>query len=125
MSVEEPVDKGLGRSVCIAWALIALSILVPIFSLILPYPPLAGIDAGDWFSRSGAVTTVFALLAEAELIRARLSITPGTFSDEGLDAKRRKYLPKLRYPDRLVFWLVIFGTLVWGYGDLTFKFYGK
>lgn len=125
MSFKEPTDEDLQRSVKIAWALIALSILAPVLSLVIPHPRLPGIDLGGWFSRSGAVTTVFAFLAEAVLVRARLSITPAGLGWVGLNELRKKFLPKFNKSDLVLFCLVIAGTLVWAYGDLPFKFFGK
>jgi len=124
MSFREPVDDDLQNSLKVAWCLIALSILAPVLSLIIPYPPLPGVDLGGWFSRSGAVTTVFALLAEAVLVRARLSITPAGFGWEGLNEQRAKFVPYFNKSDRALFCLVIAGTLIWAYGDLPFKLFG-
>lgn len=125
MSFKVPTDGDLRRSVNIAWVLIVLSILAPILSLIAPDPNLWGVDTGGWFSRSGAVTTVFALLAETVLVRARLSITPPGFGWVGLNELRLKFLPRFHKSDLVIFCLVIAGTLVWAYGDLLFKAFGK
>ena len=122
MSCKEPTDKDLQRSVNVARVLIALATLVPILSLIVPYPALDGVDRGGWFSRSGAVTTVFALLAESVLVRARLSITPAGFGWHGLNEHRQKFIPIFHKSDLKIFCLVIAGTLIWAYGDLPFKF---
>ncbi|MDT9633207.1 efflux RND transporter permease subunit [Pseudomonas sp. JV449] len=121
MSLKEPSDGELRRSIKIALGLICLAILAPILSLIAPYPHLSGVDLGGWFSRSGAVTTVFALLAETVLVRARLSITPSGFGWVGLNELRQKFLPWFNKSDLVIFFLVITGTLVWAYGDLPFK----
>ncbi len=125
MSFKEPSDGDLRRSVNTARALIFLAILAPILSLFAPYPHLSGVDIGGWFSRSGAVTTVFALLAETVLVRARLSITPAGFGWVGLNELRQKFLPIFNKSDLVIFCLVIAGTLVWAYGDLPFKAFGE
>ena len=123
MSFKEPTDKDLQRGVDVAWWLIALAILVPIVSLIAPHPNLPDVDLGGWFSRSGAVTTVFALLAEGVLVRSRLSITPVGFGWVGLNEHREKFIPKFNKSDLIIFYLVITGTLIWAYGDLPFKYW--
>lgn len=122
MSFKEPTDKDLQRSVNVAWWLISLAILVPILSLVVPHPNLPDIDLGGWFGRSGAVTTVFAILAEGVLVRARLSITPAGFGWTGLNEHRQKFIPKFNKSDLIIFYLVIAGTLIWAYGDLPFKY---
>ncbi|WP_339437081.1 MULTISPECIES: hypothetical protein [unclassified Pseudomonas] len=124
MSFNEPSDGDLRRSIYIALILILLAFITPILSLLAPYPRLSGVDLGGWFSRSGALTTVFALLAETVLVRARISITPSGFGWVGLNELRRKFLPWFNKSDRVIFFLVITGTLVWAYGDLPFKAFG-
>jgi len=121
MSFKEPTDQDLQRSVNVAWTLITLAVLGPILSLVAPYPDLPDLDLGGWFSRSGAVTTVFALLAEAVLVRARLSITPAGFGWHGLNEHRQKFIPKFNRSDLALFCLVIAGTMIWAYGDIPFK----
>lgn len=121
MSFKEPTDKDLQCSVNVAWWLIALAILAPIVSLVAPHPTLRDVDLGSWFSRSGAITTVFALLAEAVAVRAKLSITPPGFGWNGLNEQRQKFIPKFNKADFVVFVLVVTGTLIWAYGDIPFK----
>ncbi|UCP10219.1 hypothetical protein K5R88_00800 [Pseudomonas sp. MM213] len=125
MSFKEPTDRDLQRSMNVAWGLITLAILAPILSLIAPHPTLQDVDLGGWFSRSGAVTSVFALLAEGVLVRARLSITPAGFGWHGLNEHRQKFIPRFNKSDLMIFYLVIAGTLIWAYGDLPFKFVSK
>lgn len=121
MSFKEPTDTDLQRSVNVAWGLIAFAILAPIVSLLAPHPILRDVDLGGWFSRSGAITTVFALLAEAVAVRAKLSITPPGFGWNGLNEQRQKFIPKFDKADLVIFILVVTGTLIWAYGDLPFK----
>jgi hypothetical protein len=122
MTFREPTDKDLQRSMNFAWWLIAFAILAPILSLLAPHPNFPDVDLGGWFSRSGAITTVFALLAEAVLVRAKLSITPPGFGWKGLNEQRQKFIPKFDKTDVVIILLVIVGTLVWAYGDLPFKY---
>ncbi|GFM87777.1 hypothetical protein PSCICO_31760 [Pseudomonas cichorii] len=117
-----PTEKGLRKCVKIAWALIIFAIAVPLLSMAAPYPKIPDLDAGSWFSRSGAVMTVFALLAESVLLKVRLSITPTGFGWAGLNELRQTFLPALNKSDALIFILVITGTMIWAYGDLPFKY---
>ena len=123
MSLDGPTEKGLRNCVRIVWTLIIMAIIVPLLSVVAPYPNLPDMDAGAWFSRSGAVMTVFALLAESVLVKARISITPSGFGWIGLNELRQKFIPTFNKFDALIFVLVIAGTLIWAYGDLPFKYY--
>ena len=118
MASSIPTDADLQRAVIYARVLIALAIAAPVFALLLPRPPF--VDLGNWFGRSGAVTTVFALLAEVFLVRARLAITPAGFGWDGINEQRDKFLAVFDRNDRWVFVLTIFGTIIWAYGDIPF-----
>ncbi|WP_143483109.1 hypothetical protein [Pseudomonas congelans] len=120
--MDGPNEKGLRNCVRIVWVLIILAITLPVLSLFAPYPKLPDLDAGGWFSRSGAVMTVFALLAETALVKARLSITPSGFGWNGLSELRQAFIPVFNKFEGLIFVLVTTGTLIWAYGDLPFKY---
>lgn len=66
------------------------------------------------------MTTVFALLAEGMLVRARFRITPPGFGWTGLNEQRARFLPHFGRLERLTFWITLGGTLIWAYGDLLF-----
>jgi di/tricarboxylate transporter len=84
VTFKEPQDTDLRKALNIARGLILLAIFAPVLSLVLPLPPIPGLERGGWFGRSGAVTTVFAILAEGVLMRAKLLITPIGFGWVGL-----------------------------------------
>ncbi|VVQ01464.1 hypothetical protein PS938_02520 [Pseudomonas fluorescens] len=76
-----------------------------------------------WFQRSGALMTVFALLAA--LLKDMGTQTlhkPGYFGD----ALKLEVLAELEQRFEWVFWFAflftVLGTLVWGYGDTYYKF---
>lgn len=121
MAFKEPADKDLQQALRIAWLLILLAALAPILSLVLPVPVIPELERGGWFGRSGAVTTIFAILAEGVLVRAKLSITPIGFGWVGLQEQRDAFIPKFNSPERLIFGLTVIGTLIWAYGDLPFN----
>lgn len=123
MSVSHPTDQDLQHSLFISWAILGAAIVVPILALIIPYPRIDNLTLSGWFSRSGALTTVFAILAEVILIRAKLSITPAGFGWTGLQDLRDKFLPKFERPELLILILTVAGTLNWGYGDLILTYY--
>ena len=119
--VHEPTDAELNRSLVIAWVLIFIAVLAPVLAFLLPRPSSFLNDFGGWFGRSGAVTTVFALLAETVLVRAKLSITPVGFGWDGINEQRAKFIPKFNAPEWTIFSLIILGTIIWAYGDIPFK----
>lgn len=121
MALKEPTDRDLWHSLSLSWLLIFLAAAIPLLALILPFPQAAGLDRAGWFSRSGALTTVFAILAEGVLIRAKLSITPVGFGWVGLQEQRDRFIPKFNAPEWLIFTLTVIGTLIWGYGDIPFN----
>lgn len=120
MAVYQPTDKDLQRGLTLSWLILGLAVAVPILALFFPLPPISGLERAGWFGRSGAVTTVFALLAQVILIGAKLSITPAGFGWEGLQEQRDKFIPKFNSPELLILGVTVVGTLIWGYGDLIF-----
>ncbi|MCW6054171.1 hypothetical protein [Pseudomonas fragariae (ex Marin et al. 2024)] len=118
MAFKEPSDQDLQQSLSLSWLILGLAIVVPVVALIIPFPRVEGLDRAGWFGRSGAVTTIFAILAEVILIRAKLSITPPGFGWKGLQEQRGRFIPKFERPEWLILILTVVGTLIWGYGDL-------
>ncbi|EMR47077.1 hypothetical protein PPUTLS46_011490 [Pseudomonas putida LS46] len=113
-----PTNADLQRADIYARALIVFAVAAPILALLLPRPVF--IDLGNWFGRSGAVTTVFALLAEVLLVRARLLLTPAGHAWDGFHEQRTKFLPLFDRNDQWIFVLTIVGTIIWAYGDVPF-----
>ena len=72
-----------------------------------------GSDAGSWFSRSGAVITILALVNEAQL-----SEGIGRLNDE---LRQLGYWKKLQIQRIVGLILAMFGALIWGYGDMIFN----
>lgn len=74
-----------------------------------------------WFSRCGAVMTVLGIFSQITASDLAEMIRGGTFSES--HSMYRRY----RIPQRVIFILavalVVAGTVIWGYGDLLFRFY--
>lgn len=121
--MDGPTEKGMRQCIRIIWTLMIFAIVVPLLSVLALYPKFPDLDVGSWFSRSGAVMTVFALLAETAVVKARRSINPAGFGWEGLNELRKIFLPQFEKIDAHIFILVITGTIIWAYGDLPFKYY--
>jgi len=106
---------------------LSMSLLLPILSWfgVLKYDE----NIGTWFSRSGSLMVLFALLAEVKLFKIDGLTKP--VSENGLtyaDLGVRDQL-YLRYSKPISRWkfitmgLAVCGTIIWGYGDLIWKFF--
>ncbi len=111
-----PSTPKLWLAVVLAVLFLVASFAMPILALSLPRPDEQPLDL--WFQRSGSVTTVFALIAEMVIVRAKLSITPAGFGWPGLNEQRRFFIPLLGKIEWPMLVLTITGTLIWGYGDI-------
>jgi hypothetical protein len=78
-------------------------------------------DPGIWFQRSGAVMTIFSLLCTAGVATALSLLTPSGISDAKLIHAEKEFGREYRLLGGVAFCLTIFGTAVWGYGDLLFN----
>jgi len=68
------------------------------------------LDNPDWFNRSGSIMVLFGAWLEMTQIRPDMRI-----GGNGVIIIKSKI-------DYLAFTLIILGTIIWGYGDLIFKF---
>ena len=74
------------------------------------------INGSHWFARSGSLIVLFSVMAEYQLITEKQNymyafITKGQIQTE-------QSLRPNSIKDRITHASVIFGTLIWGYGDL-------
>lgn len=95
--------------VVLGWSLLLVGVGVSIVAYIGVFRPPTQ-DPGTWFSRSGAVVTVLAIYSE----RVLASLVP---------RMNRDVQPLVRwmfFPRQVSFTLIIFATVVWGYGDLLY-----
>lgn len=108
------------KAIIIAVSFFLLAILVPAISLFDELRPQNEILA-SWFQRSGSLVVLLALFAEYQLLKIREIMNPS-----GLITKDDEYC-RDRYGsayDCLVYvglTCALFGTLIWGYGDLIVK----
>lgn len=106
---------------------LAASALALLISVALLFFAFSGIamplhsDPGDWFQRSGAAVTVFCVYNQqllASLSKALLP-SPGSFADMSKVAVWRKFMADVPLLERFNFGIMLFATLVWGYGDIV------
>lgn len=102
--------------------MLAIAVIVPLAALFIPWVPNGDTQA-VWFQRSGAVTTVFSLLAATLSISASRNLfKPGTWGSLYAINVLAEYQPNLDRIERISFFLTLVGTLIWGYGDIPFRY---
>jgi hypothetical protein len=110
------VNKILFQTIII----VILSILVPVISFFVPWQP-SGETLASWFQRSGSILVGLSVFAEFRLLSIHSTVNPGagvmTFNN-GTSVKQKKAYEIL---SSVVFVLAIFGTIIWGYGDIPFR----
>lgn len=102
--------------------LLAIAFLAPVtvnafFGALKP----AAESSGVWFQRSGAISTVFALLAATlQADASRKLWTPGFLADAEKLAILTSFEGKFSICQNLSFLFTVLGTVIWGYGDILF-----
>ena len=106
---------------CIVLLLIAVAVVAPLYS-IFGHWMADGENRNIWVQRSGAVTTLFSFIAGAvtALMTGRLH-TPGFFGDINRLTVLIEFRNKFRIAETAIFTLSIVGTVIWGYGDLVYR----
>jgi hypothetical protein len=103
-------------------ALLAIAFLAPITANALfgALKPIAESN-GVWFQRSGAISTVFALLAATlQADASRKLWTPGFLGDIHKLAVLSSFEGKFSICQNLSLLFTLLGTVIWGYGDILF-----
>jgi hypothetical protein len=110
-------EKRINGAFVQALILCLCAVIPPLFSLTGIFRPEEE-PLGQWFQRSGAVMTAFAVFAQFKAAGIATMIAGGTFAEtwEAYHAYNR--LQALAAWLSLV--LVVIGTLIWAYGDLLF-----
>lgn len=75
---------------------------------------------GNWFSRSGALLTIFPLLALAIRDDVEIRLFPGGMGDATLLKVRDSIRCQSTFVQRTALVLTVLGTFIWGYGDVIF-----
>jgi hypothetical protein len=94
-----------------------LSILMPALSVFGFFKPSCE-ALGVWFQRSGATTVVFAIFAEMNATQMLGVLDPSGMVGKTFQPTYDKYLKQVKAYNYIALFLVIFGTVIWGYGDL-------
>ncbi|MEJ1298323.1 MAG: hypothetical protein RPU64_04110 [Candidatus Sedimenticola sp. (ex Thyasira tokunagai)] len=115
MSKEELLEASgkIGLDVCVLVFAYSLHILSAILDL-------SGAEC-DWYSRSGSLLVIFSAYLETRTFSFRQKLNQMALKETaGWDARPQDYvMPKKRaLLDKFVLLTLIYGTVVWGYGDL-------
>lgn len=108
------------RYVRAAYFLLFIAVVSPIAAIFDSRPSFETIEV--WFQRSGALTTVFALLATQMKAMGQEGLhEPGTWGDE----LKLAVLKEFDFRFKAIFWvafiLTVLGTIIWGYGDTIYR----
>jgi hypothetical protein len=115
--IDPAYEKRVRRVILWAFGLCLCAVIPPLLSLVGMFRPQAE-PPGQWFERSGAVMTVFAVFAQFKANSIAAMIAGGTFGESW--ELYHKYKRHQAVAAALSLVLVVLGTVVWGYGDLLF-----
>jgi hypothetical protein len=105
-----------------AWAFIAIAIAAPLFAIMDLRPSYESAEV--WFQRSGALTTIFALLTnQIKEVGSRALHVPGTWGSNIKLQVLSEFERRFQIIFVIAFVLTALGTLVWGYGDTAYKYF--
>ncbi len=110
-------ERSIRRAILWAFVFCLCAVTPPLLSLMGSFRPQAE-QPGQWFERSGAVMTAFAVFAQFKASTIATMIAGSTFAESWEAYRRYKWAQILVAGLSLV--LVVVGTVIWGYGDLLF-----
>ncbi|MBH1605151.1 hypothetical protein I5U63_08785 [Stenotrophomonas maltophilia] len=103
---------------CFIVVLCVAAIIAPLAALIIPLRP-ASESLPGWFQRSGAVTSVFAVLAQFRISAFYERIRGGTFAESW--QLFHFFIGHYRLVSTAVATVTVVGAIIWGYGDLVLR----
>lgn len=99
--------------------LIAIAIMIPLISLYWDYRP-QNESIETWFQRSGSFIVLLAVWVEYKLFSINGDVNPNGIITEQQGRLSEKFRPWHKVSAYFAAFLAIFGTLIWGYGDLMY-----
>lgn len=108
---EQPILRA--RKWFLFWT--ALAVAVPVVVILIVW----ALDKPSmWISRSGAVMAAIAFLAHLKSDEMMGVLKPGGFVDKSFQPTKAKYFGQIVLCGRVAVFIVLVGSLVWGFGDL-------
>ena len=77
-----------------------------------------------WFQRAGSIATMFAIIAEANILNIKRITDPSGWGSEQAEPFIERYSWILPWYEGVLLILLLFSTAVWGYGDLIYLRWG-
>lgn len=113
----EPQEGKIFTHTIFSGVLVFLAFLVPVLALLIDFRP-EGEALASWFQRSGSISVFFALFSEYLLFSISGLIYMTGIWDEHEWPMRLKYGRPHSFLSFFSFIAAIWGTAIWGYGDL-------
>lgn len=95
------------------WAVLAVAVPIVVILCVWVFDKPA-----MWISRSGAVMAAIAFLAHLKSDAMMGVLKPGGFVDKSFQPTKEKYFGQIVLCGRMAVFIVLVGSLVWGFGDL-------
>lgn len=104
----------------ISW-LVVFTFAVLIVGLSIGWIPEGGESLGKMIQRAGSLVVLFSVITEYKLLKLSTTMDPGeTTIVAGHDQLVAPFLSWYQNLSRVTLFLIVVGTLIWGYGDLIF-----
>jgi hypothetical protein len=100
------------------YCMCSVAIVVPIFAFYSYLKP-ATESIASWFQRSGAITSIFAIFCQLRINNFLEKVRGTAFAESW--TMFNLFKRPLSIINYVVIIIAIFGSLVWGYGDLFLK----
>ena len=100
-----------------------------VLSILTPFSSIFAENYELFFSRSGSLIVVFFILSEIELYKNDDLMMPmdeegkTTINQASEDKLKKEYNKKNKKYKKIAAYFGISGTIIWGYGDLIWKFF--
>jgi hypothetical protein len=73
------------------------------------------------FQRAGSIATIFAVIAEANILNIKRTFEYDGFGSVGSVSIESKYRKLHYFYESVLLVLIMISTLVWGYGDIAYR----
>jgi hypothetical protein len=120
LPVDPKQEKLVKRTLFRAYFFCVLAAIIPCLLSLLPYFKPVAETPNLWFQRSGALMTAFSVFSQVTASNLYNMIQGGAFAESwGLFYR---YKNSQRAVNIISTVLIIVGTLIWGYGDILFRY---
>gem|GEM_PF-836298 len=104
---------------CVCYLFVFVAVTAPVVAYFDHIPIFE--DRAVWFQRSGALTTIFALLATTLRDFGSNALYAGGFGEQAKLNVKIEFHQRFSEIFVVGFFLTVLGTVIWGYGDTILK----